>query len=45
MTLDEQIQRTEEEYKAYSEANFANPEIILWLKSVLESLYTLKNLI
>jgi len=43
MTLDEQISRTEEEYNAYKDANFAAPEIIDWLKSVLDSLYKLKE--
>jgi len=43
MTLDEQILKTEQEYNAYKNANFAAPEIIDWLKSVLESLYELKK--
>ncbi len=44
MTIDEQILKTEQEYEAYRNANFAAPEIIEWLDSVLESLYELKNL-
>lgn len=45
MTLDQQIQRTEQEYNAYKAANFAAPEIIEWLAALLESLYKLKTLI
>jgi hypothetical protein len=44
MTLDEQISKTEQEYNAYKNANFAAPEIIEWLRSVLESLYELKKI-
>jgi len=43
LTLDEQIQKTEEEYLAYKNANFAAPDIILWLESVLISLKELKQ--
>ncbi len=44
MTLDEQITRTEQELTAYKAANFAAPEIIEWLESVLASLKKLKTL-
>ena len=43
MTLDEQIEYTEKEYKAYSENKYSSPEIVDWLKSVLQSLIELKN--
>ncbi len=42
MNLDEQILRTYREWTAYKNANFACPEIIQWLSSVLDSLITLK---
>jgi hypothetical protein len=44
MTLDEQIEYTEKEYEAYSSSEFTCPEIVEWLKGVLESLYRLKSL-
>jgi hypothetical protein len=43
-TLDEQISFVQEEYDNYSKANFANPELIEFYKSVLESLHRLKDL-
>ncbi len=45
MSLEEQIEYTGNELKAYKAANFACPAIIDWLESVLRSLHQLKHLI
>lgn len=44
MGLDQQIQTTEQELKAYKSSKFSAPEIIDWLESVLDSLYKLRHI-
>lgn len=45
LTLDEQIAQTKQELDAYKIANFASPDIILWLESIYESLCDYKKLV
>jgi len=44
MTLDSLIETTENELAVYKKANFADPNIILWLEGVLENLLKLRSL-
>jgi hypothetical protein len=43
LTLEQTIRETEIELEAYKSANFANPQIIEWLESIVTHLKRLEN--